>query len=226
MLLGLDNAGKTTLLSAIKSLYLPSAPPTTRKTVPTVGQNVSTVDLGDMLLKIWDVGGQHSLRRMWKSYYHSCHAIIFVIDSSDVGTGELESLPTTTTPKVRSSASADEVEDGEDAERQDPPGDTNHSLGRLEECQLVLESVIESSETSGVPILVLANKQDREDCVETVRIKEGLVRKVFEGDRGGAVRDSRVLPLSALHGTGVREAIEWVKSRVQWNKDTRPPVMR
>ena len=228
MLLGLDNAGKTTLLSAIKSLYLPSAPPTTQRTVPTVGQNVSTLDLGDMLLKIWDVGGQHSLRRLWKSYYQSCHAIIFIIDSSDIGSGELETLPPQSKSKSNKNTTADS-EDPEDWEAQDDDEiapETAQHLGRLEECQLVLESVIGSSETSGVPILILANKQDREDCVETVRIKEGLVRKVFEGEKGGAVRDSRVLPLSALRGTGVQEAVEWIKSRVKWNKETRPPVMR
>ena len=98
--------------------------------------------------------------------------------------------------------------------------------GRLEECRLVLESILGNAETSGVPILVLANKQDREDCVEVVRIKEGFVRKVFEGEKGGNVRDSRVLPCSALTGTGVKEAVEWLCSRVQWNKEARPPVMR
>ena len=102
---------------------------------------------------------------------------------------------------------------------------TRHE-GRLEECRLVLESVLASSDAHGVPVLVLANKQDREDCVETVRIKEGLVRPVFEGERGGGVRDSRVLPCSALTGTGVREAVEWVRSRVKWNREGRPPVMR
>jgi ADP-ribosylation factor related protein 1 len=59
-----------------------------------------------------------------------------------------------------------------------------------------------------------------------VRIKEGLVKKVFEGEKGGSIRDSRVLPVSALEGTGVREAVEWVRSRVKWNKEGRPPVMR
>jgi ADP-ribosylation factor related protein 1 len=85
---------------------------------------------------------------------------------------------------------------------------------------------LENENTAGIPILVLANKQDREDCLEVVRIKEGFVRKVFEGEKGGMVRDSRVLPVSALRGTGVKEAVEWVKSRVVWNKESRPPVMR
>jgi ADP-ribosylation factor related protein 1 len=198
LLLGLDNAGKTTLLEQIKSQYLPTAPTPSGKTVPTVGQNVSTITLPDMYLKIWDVGGQHSLRRLWQSYYSSCHAIVFVIDSTDVGDADIENL------------GRGEAGDG----------------GRLDECRLVLEDVIQHSETEGVPLLVLANKQDREDCIEVVRVKEGLVRKVFEGEKGGGVRDSRVLPISALTGTGVREAVEWLCSRVKWNKESRPPLMR
>jgi ADP-ribosylation factor related protein 1 len=192
LLLGLDNAGKTTFHEQVKSLFLPTNPAPKLKTVPTVGQNVSTITLSDMYLKMWDVGGQHSLRKLWQSYYSSCHAIVFVIDSTDIGDGNLE----------------------------------NDSSGRLEECRLVLEDVLQHSETEGVPLLVLANKQDREDCVEVVKIKEGLVKKVFEGEKGGSIRDSRVLPVSALTGTGVREAVEWVRTRVKWNKEGRPPVMR
>jgi ADP-ribosylation factor related protein 1 len=192
LLLGLDNAGKTTFHEQMKALFLPSAPAPSGKTVPTVGQNVSTITLSDMYLKTWDVGGQHSLRQLWQSYYSSCHAIVFVIDSTDIGDGDL----------------------------------ANDSSGRLEESRLVLEDVLQHSDTDGVPLLVLANKQDREDCVEVVKIKEGLVKKVFEGEKGGSIRDSRVLPVSALTGTGVREAVEWVRTRVKWNKEGRPPVMR
>ncbi|KAF2259359.1 Arf-domain-containing protein [Lojkania enalia] len=202
LLLGLDNAGKTTLLEQIKAAYTPTHP--NLRTVPTVGQNVATVSLPPpnppIYLKIWDVGGQHSLRGLWQSYYTSCHAIVFVIDSTDIGDADIAHLAT-------------------DAGR-------NEEHGRLDECRLVLEDVLQNEDAVGVPVLVLANKQDREDCVEVVRIKEGLVRKVFEGEKGGNVRDSRVLPCSALTGTGVREAVEWLCSRVKWNKEARPPVMR
>ncbi|KAK0941496.1 ADP-ribosylation factor protein 3 [Friedmanniomyces endolithicus] len=180
LLLGLDNAGKTTLLEQIKAIYSPDHHPKLQ-TVPTVGQN-------------------HSLRGLWQSYYSSAHAIVFVIDSTDIGDADIQSL-----------GDGNGVRDEE---------------GRLGECKLVLEDVLQNQETEGVPVLVLANKQDREDCVEVVRIKEGLVRKVFEGEKGASVRDSRVLPLSALTGTGVKEAIEWVQSRVKWNHENRPPVMR
>lgn len=202
LLLGLDNAGKTTLLEQIKSSYNPDHN-ARLNTVPTVGQNVSLVDLGECYLKIWDVGGQHTLRGLWQNYYSSCHAIVFVIDSTDVGDADVEKI---------NEGSA--------------PGGGEVDVGRLEECKLVLESILGDQQTEGVPLLVLANKQDAEDCVEVVRIKEGLVRRVVEGEKGVSVRDSRVLPLSALTGTGVKEAVEWVCSRVKWNKEARPPVMR
>lgn len=191
-MLGLDNAGKTTFHEQVKSLFIPNAPAPKLKTVPTVGQNVSTIALPDMYLKLWDVGGQMSLRKLWQSYYASCHAIVFIIDSTDIGDGNLE----------------------------------HENSGRLDECRLVLEDVLQHSETEGVPLLVLANKQDREDCVETIRIKEGLVKKVMEGEKGASIRDSRVLSMSALTGEGVKEAVEWLRTRVQWNKESRPPVMR
>ena len=142
-----------------------------------------------------------------------------MVDSTDLGDGELDGSNESPISRVENNGGLQDERDGD--------GDiAGQAVGRLQECRLVLESVLASSATQGVPILVLANKQDREDCVETVRIKEGLVRQVFEGDKGGGVRDSRVLPISALKGTGVKEAVEWVKSRVQWNKEGRPPVMR
>lgn len=224
-----------------------------------------------MYLKIWDVGGQHALRGLWTKYYGSCHAIVFVIDSSDVGDGELDDALLEEDEEEEEEKDDEDDDDDGDGEEDDEgedfttPGAASSGVkksekpgkpkkkrpkknlstttnsgggaahdedegGRLAECALVLSSVLSSTSTTGIPVLVLANKQDREDCVETVRIKEGLVRKVFEGGgeggAGGAVRDSRVLPVSALKGTGVREAVEWVRSRVKWNREGRPPVMR
>jgi len=129
--------------------------------------------------------------------------VVFVLDSSDVGDGEL-------TADGFTSASGKGVE-----------------VGRLEEAALVLESILQDADAEGVPLLVLANKQDREDSVEVVRIKEGFVRRVVEGRTGGAgVRDSRVLACSALTGKGVQEAVEWIASRVKWNREARPGVLR
>lgn len=225
LLLGLDAAGKTTLLNQIKNLYnsddlSASSQQNPGKTVPTVGQNVSVVALPDLYLRIWDVGGQHSLRGLWQSYYKSCHAIIFVVDSTDIGDADISKLP------PQSPSSSEHIVPASMARTAFHGSSFDESSTRLGECRLVLESILSSADAEGVPILVLANKQDREDSLEVVRIKEGFVRRVVEGEKGGSVRDSRVLPCSALTGTGVKEAVEWVSSRVKWNKEARPPVMR
>ena len=170
------------------------------------------------------MGGQHALRNLWTRFYSSCHAIVFAIDSSDLGDGERSAL------QVDSSSSnpTDKNNDNNAKSVGTTPDDRgDHTLmGRLAECKLVLESVLASFSIMGVPILVLANKQDREDCVEIVRITQGLVRPVFEGEKGGGVRDSRVIPVSALKGTVVSEVVERIRSRVKWNQEGRPPMMR
>lgn len=174
-----------------------------------------------MYLKVWDIGGQESLRRLWQSYYASCHAIIFLVDSTDIGSGleEEESGGVSASGDIGGGGSGGGAGGG-------VGGGAQEEDGRLAECRRVLEAVLAHEDTGGVPLLVLANKQDREDCVEVVRIKEGLVKTVFEGERGAGIRDSRVLPCSALTGAGVKEAVEWVRSRVVWNKEARPGVLR
>jgi ADP-ribosylation factor related protein 1 len=103
-----------------------------------------------------------------------------------------------------------------------PPGGALGGVGtgRLDERRKALESVLEHEDTVGILILVFANKQDREGCMEVMRIKEGFLRRVFKG-LGGIVRDSRLLPVIVLKGTGVRQAVELVRSRVVWNKESR-----
>jgi len=76
LLLGLDSAGKTTTLYALKT----GKP---QQTVPTIGFNVETVNYANMQLNIWDVGGQDRLRPLWRQYYSGTSGIIFVVDAND-----------------------------------------------------------------------------------------------------------------------------------------------
>ena len=122
----------------------------------------------------------------------------------------------------------EELEDGTDAtDMSDEEEDEREALPQDEpEDRAELRKIMATEQKAVAASISAANKQDAEDCVEVVRIKEGLVRRVIEGEKGASVRDSRVLPLSALTGTGVKEAVDWVCSRVKWNKEGRPPVMR
>ncbi|CAJ0968636.1 unnamed protein product, partial [Ranitomeya imitator] len=73
--LGLDGAGKTTILFKLKQDEF-------MQPIPTIGFNVETVEYKNLKFTIWDVGGKHKLRPLWKHYYLNTQAVIFVIDSS------------------------------------------------------------------------------------------------------------------------------------------------
>ncbi|KAJ3107823.1 hypothetical protein HDU97_003171 [Phlyctochytrium planicorne] len=76
LILGLDNAGKTSILYQLK-LH------TQVETLPTVGFNVETVRHKNLQLQMWDCGGQQGIRPLWRHYFHSTNGLIFVVDSSD-----------------------------------------------------------------------------------------------------------------------------------------------
>jgi ADP-ribosylation factor protein 1 len=52
-------------------------------TVPTIGFNVEQVKFKNLLMTIWDVGGQDKIRALWRHYYEHTNALIFVVDSND-----------------------------------------------------------------------------------------------------------------------------------------------
>ena len=75
-MLGLDNAGKTTVLYKLKLGEVVS-------TIPTIGFNVETVEYKNITFTVWDIGGQTKIRPLWQHYYENCDGIIYVVDSSD-----------------------------------------------------------------------------------------------------------------------------------------------
>ncbi|OAV96676.1 hypothetical protein PTTG_02942 [Puccinia triticina 1-1 BBBD Race 1] len=77
LMLGLDNAGKTTLVRRLKGDLDLS------KVMPTLGFNIDTLIHRSYSLNIWDIGGQKTLRPYWRNYFESTDAIIWVIDSTD-----------------------------------------------------------------------------------------------------------------------------------------------
>ncbi len=82
VMLGLDSAGKTTVLYRLKFNEFVN-------TVPTIGFNTEKIKLSNGTAKgischFWDVGGQEKLRPLWKSYSRCTDGIIYVVDSVDV----------------------------------------------------------------------------------------------------------------------------------------------
>lgn len=76
LILGLDGAGKTTILYRLQIGEVV-------KTIPTIGFNVETVTYKNVQFQVWDLGGQSSIRPYWRCYYTNADAIIYVVDSAD-----------------------------------------------------------------------------------------------------------------------------------------------
>uniref|UniRef100_A0A8C1UC28 ADP-ribosylation factor n=1 Tax=Cyprinus carpio TaxID=7962 RepID=A0A8C1UC28_CYPCA len=76
LMIGLDAAGKTTVLYKLKLGEVVT-------TIPTIGFNVETVEYKNISFAVWDVGGQSKIRGLWKYYYQHTEGLIFVVDSSD-----------------------------------------------------------------------------------------------------------------------------------------------
>ena len=75
LMVGLDAAGKTTILYKLKLGEIVT-------TIPTIGFNVETVEYKNLKFTVWDVGGQDKLRPLWRHYFQNTNGVIFVVDSN------------------------------------------------------------------------------------------------------------------------------------------------
>ena len=75
VIVGLDAAGKTTILNKMRFDELV-------QTAPTIGMNTEDIQIRNVNIKVFDLAGQEKMRNVWKYYYPSVEGIIFVLDSS------------------------------------------------------------------------------------------------------------------------------------------------
>ena len=152
LMLGLDNAGKTTVLYKYKVNELVT-------TIPTIGFNVETVHLGkNVSFTVWDVGGQDKIRVLWKHYFTGCEGLVYVIDSAD--------------------------------------------RTRFAEAKNELDWILGSDEMSGVPLVVLANKQDLPQAATPSEVANSLGLSKIKG------RNWHVQGTSATIGEGLLEGMQ------------------
>merc|ERR1711933_594658 len=76
LMLGLDNAGKTTILKKMSEEDISHI-------MPTQGFNIKSLVHEGFKLNVWDIGGQKTIRPYWSNYFESSDALVYVIDSSD-----------------------------------------------------------------------------------------------------------------------------------------------
>ena len=161
LMIGLDSAGKTTILYKMKLNDVVSA-------APTIGFNLEEINVNNVKIKVWDLSGQERMRSVWKHYFESVNGVIFVIDSSDVA--------------------------------------------RINDARDELHSII--AEALGVPILILANKQDKPGALSYFELRDQLALRGDTECRGGI----RVQETSAIQNKGLKEGFEWIAKQITKKK--------
>lgn len=76
LMLGLDNAGKTTILKKYNG-------EDTSTISPTLGFNIKTLEYQGYKLNVWDIGGQTTIRSYWRNYFEQTDGLVWVVDSGD-----------------------------------------------------------------------------------------------------------------------------------------------
>ncbi|KAF9452760.1 P-loop containing nucleoside triphosphate hydrolase protein [Macrolepiota fuliginosa MF-IS2] len=150
IIIGLDGAGKTTFLEKIKTLYNDVPGLTPDKIGPTVGQNTGKIMLPSTILQFWDLGGQRGIRNIWHRYFDDCHAVVYVIDAEDrerLSEGwevfGMSLVISSTSPNTKLSLQSIFMHET-----------LIHILPSN------IDSVLSAPQILGVPLLLLANKQD------------------------------------------------------------------
>ncbi|EER09810.1 ADP-ribosylation factor, putative [Perkinsus marinus ATCC 50983] len=76
LVLGLDNAGKTTILRKLSEEDI-------TQVMPTQGFNIKSLVRDGFKLNVWDIGGQKTIRPYWSNYFEATDGLVFVVDSAD-----------------------------------------------------------------------------------------------------------------------------------------------
>lgn len=182
VIVGLDDAGKTTFLQSAKEVFEIGRALAPEQIAPTIGVNLLSVPVessGGVHLLLHDLGGQKSLRRLWTRHLNEAQGIIFVVDASS------------------------------SAERLAEARDTFQQLVRPS-CSSSSSSSpsISAALPADLPILIVANKQDRPNA----RSHDEIARFFAIGELTG--QPILVESASFLRGQGVRRAIEWIAENI------------
>ncbi|VDK43166.1 unnamed protein product [Anisakis simplex] len=185
LLLGLDNAGKTTILKNLASEDIAHI-------TPTQGFNIKSVVSDDVKLNVWDIGGQRKIRPYWKNYFENTDVLVadlqtfFFLKYNIVHD---EHSPFFCPKKIY-------VIDSSDRKRFDETG-------------LELLELLEEEKLKSVPLLIYANKQDLVTAAKASEIAEGLQLLSIRD------RSWQIQACSAVTGEGIRDGMDWISKNLK-----------
>ena len=153
LLLGLDAAGKTTIL------YILSASPVTNTGL--IYPTVETLEMpSGVTIVSWDLCYPRRLKPLLDPYKEAVDGLVFVVDSTD--------------------------------------------RERTEEAHDELNLLLDDGKLAGVPVLILANKQDLQGAMSVEELGKTLEVSAIRG------RNWRICGTSAIHRQGVQEGLAWL----------------
>ena len=193
MLVGLDNAGKTTILQSLQRVQNTDQNDEVIVPQATIGFNVEKLDFNGRSFNIWDIGGQDATRQLWEHYFQSANAIIFVVDSKDSARiGDYNA--THENNNSNSSNTNAKV--------------TNNASQELE--RILTNSIIISKKC---PVLIFANKQDNVGGGNTVPIEQISLKLGIENYKNDY--SIQIQSASAIKYIGIKEGMEWLIKQIK-----------
>ncbi|XP_040919176.1 ADP-ribosylation factor-like protein 4D [Toxotes jaculatrix] len=159
VVIGLDSAGKTSLLYRLKLREFVETIPTKGFNMERIKVQMGNTKTNTTTFQVWDVGGQEKLRPLWKSYTRRTDGLVFVVDSAEAE--------------------------------------------RMEEAKVELHRITRSAENQGVPILVLANKQDLDGAMSASEVEKVLALHELSSSTLHHAQGC-----SALDGQGLQPGLE------------------
>jgi len=162
LILGLDDAGKTTTIYRLKQNTIVN-------TISTIGFNVEKIEYNSLTLIVWDLSGQRAKRPLWTYYSADVDGIVFVVDSAD-----------------------------------------EKRLTGTDGAKYELETFLSDIKAQDMPLLVLANKQDKKEAIASQEVEQRL--KLSELNR-----TYKIFGCSAVSGedTGIEKGISWLAEQLK-----------
>ncbi|RDX90281.1 ADP-ribosylation factor 2, partial [Mucuna pruriens] len=184
LMVGLDAAGKTTILYKMKLGEIVT-------TIPTIGFNVETVEYKNINFTVWDVGGQDKIRPLWRHYFQNTQGIIFVVDSND---------------RERILEARDELHRMLSEVNSELLLNFIHGALQIKKMQGLPFDI--KDELRDATILVFANKQDLPGALSVAEITDKL------GLHSLRLRRWYIQSTCATSGEGLYEGLDWLSSHI------------